>query len=472
MFCFFKLWFWRVSLDHTGGLSDNWRLGQIYCSPVTRSLLLLKWPNIPSHLVTALDVGATHLLPLDDARTQYMSVALIDANHCPGAVMFLWEGYFGSILYTGDFRYHPCMVMGGPLARPSLVVDTLLLDNTYLQPSFQFPSQHEAVEELLQQLQAMPQYRQYTVLVGVDTLGKERLLIDLALRLGTRVEVSAERWASLKAIHEAGGFDDDTFGVFFRDDAAPPADIGGPLLVLSSRNGLGMALGERKQRMLAQNPKCTPLVLGVIPTGWVHATVDKRQKYGDRVQVLRVPYSIHSSYSEILELVAQVKPTRVVPIVPNSPCPFEVLQPLLANRPLPEVVIPAGIFAKKEEVVQRTPKEVAVDEIPMDEKKPIMDALPIVQKPITKPRGGARFIVSTEKAARIAADVKTKLTGMSSLQKQARVEVVNDVDPDERFGRRTKRQMLQIYESTSSILSAREDNIDLDDIDDPEEHNH
>ncbi len=33
-----------------------------------------------------------------------MTVTVIDANHCPGAVMLLFDGYFGRILYTGDFR--------------------------------------------------------------------------------------------------------------------------------------------------------------------------------------------------------------------------------------------------------------------------------------------------------------------------------------------------------------------------------
>lgn len=47
-----------------------------------------------------------------------MTVTLMDANHCPGSVMFLFEGYFGTILYTG-----------GPPRNPSrfLSLDTAFL---------------------------------------------------------------------------------------------------------------------------------------------------------------------------------------------------------------------------------------------------------------------------------------------------------------------------------------------------------
>ena len=42
-------------------------------------------------------------LPCPEPLT--VCVTAIDANHCPGAAMFIFEGYFGKILYTGDFRY-------------------------------------------------------------------------------------------------------------------------------------------------------------------------------------------------------------------------------------------------------------------------------------------------------------------------------------------------------------------------------
>jgi DNA cross-link repair 1B protein len=34
-----------------------------------------------------------------------VSVILYDANHCPGSVMMLFEGYMGIILHTGDMRF-------------------------------------------------------------------------------------------------------------------------------------------------------------------------------------------------------------------------------------------------------------------------------------------------------------------------------------------------------------------------------
>lgn len=51
--------------------------------------------------IRALEVGESHVLPLDEMGRETMTVTLMDANHCPGSVMFLFEGYFGTILYTG-----------------------------------------------------------------------------------------------------------------------------------------------------------------------------------------------------------------------------------------------------------------------------------------------------------------------------------------------------------------------------------
>ncbi len=62
-------------------------------------------PQVPSKYVHALEVNDSQALSLDPAGKETITVTLIDANHCPGAVMFLFTGYFGTILYTADFRY-------------------------------------------------------------------------------------------------------------------------------------------------------------------------------------------------------------------------------------------------------------------------------------------------------------------------------------------------------------------------------
>ena len=52
---------------------------------------------------------------MDREHKEQMTVRLIYADHCPGAVMFLFEGYFGTILHTGDFRFNSSMIEESPL---------------------------------------------------------------------------------------------------------------------------------------------------------------------------------------------------------------------------------------------------------------------------------------------------------------------------------------------------------------------
>ena len=64
-------------------------------------------------------MGCAEIVYLDEERQEQMTLTALDANHCPGAVMFLIEGYFGTILHTGDFRFTPDMVHTGTLAQYS-----------------------------------------------------------------------------------------------------------------------------------------------------------------------------------------------------------------------------------------------------------------------------------------------------------------------------------------------------------------
>ena len=69
-----------------------------------QDLLLDKYDLDPATVV-ALEIDETTLLPLNRSKTQQFSVTVIDANHCPGSAMFVFQGYFGTICYTGDFKF-------------------------------------------------------------------------------------------------------------------------------------------------------------------------------------------------------------------------------------------------------------------------------------------------------------------------------------------------------------------------------
>ncbi|KAI7981198.1 5' exonuclease Apollo [Camellia lanceoleosa] len=71
----------------------------------------------------------------------------------PGAVMYLFRGEFGCMLYTGDFRWETTSKraeIGKSMLLSALgndKVDILYLDNTYCNPSYSFPSREVIAQQ-------------------------------------------------------------------------------------------------------------------------------------------------------------------------------------------------------------------------------------------------------------------------------------------------------------------------------------
>lgn len=84
----YSTWFFHASADYQG-LTKSFCHGKIYCSSVTAKLVNMKigipWDNIK-------------ILPLNQRiNIAGIDVTCFDANHCPGAIIILFEPSNGKV---------------------------------------------------------------------------------------------------------------------------------------------------------------------------------------------------------------------------------------------------------------------------------------------------------------------------------------------------------------------------------------
>lgn len=108
-----------------------------------------------------------------------------------GSVMFMFEGYFGRILHTGDMRFNESLIVNNPILFPvekrnkelmkcSIPIDECIFDNTYCDPIFKFPRRDKACELLVEIIEKNMNIPNVRFLICVDSLGKEELLVFLS----------------------------------------------------------------------------------------------------------------------------------------------------------------------------------------------------------------------------------------------------------------------------------------------------
>ncbi|CAI0450960.1 unnamed protein product [Linum tenue] len=295
--------------DHYAGLYPNWSHGIIFCSQITADLVT-RVLRIPKQFVFPLPLRETALLDGSE-------VTLVDANHCPGAVQFLFKvpaksstTGFEMYVHTGDFRYISSMSEDA-LLRGFIGCDAVFLDTTYCNPKYVFPAQDEAVDYVVSVIDSVRKEcldKRVLFLIATYVIGKERILLETARRCKTKVLVDGKKMEVLRVLGygETEGFTED---VLESDVHVVGWNVLGETWPYFRPNFVKMAeiMAERGYSR----------VVGFVPTGWTYEV--KRNKFAvrtkDSCEVHLVPYSEHSNYDELREYVKLLRPKRVIPTV-------------------------------------------------------------------------------------------------------------------------------------------------------------
>lgn len=270
-----------------------------------------------------------------------MTVTLVDANHCPGSVMFHFEGSFGQMLYTGDFKYSHDLYRNLSAAVPHLHVDHLYFDNTNWNKG-NLSSREEAIDNIINIIENHPGHR---ILIGLYHVGKEYLLESISNELSTPISVSRKRHRVLKLVGFKGK--------------------------VTTGNDSDIRVVDRwaVKKELELSVKDRPSV-AIIPSGYV------RKDESENPNIFTVPLSDHSSHDELCNFINIIKPKCITgitnysdrlyskvnvsnhrKIISQTLKPFRVLKRLLNKRRLPKSSIDyedEECNRRKKEFQQRT----------------------------------------------------------------------------------------------------------------------
>ena len=178
------------------------------CSAEAEKSALQKWMKKefeeevnPENIIFTSDVC------LFEDEKRVIQVDVIDANHCPGACLFLYHFYhlrerefslFYKTLYTGDFRNYDGLVSNTPLSKYALGspdrLDLIYVDNTYRNIADSLPSQDLVVDSINHMLDLYWKKKilsnEIVVCVCIYIIGKEKVWLGIAKHFNIKAYVT------------------------------------------------------------------------------------------------------------------------------------------------------------------------------------------------------------------------------------------------------------------------------------------
>ncbi|KAF4377152.1 uncharacterized protein LOC115714350 [Cannabis sativa] len=303
--------------DHSTGITAHFSF-PIYSTSLTKALLLQLFPKLHHSMFVEIEVGQSIIV--DDSHDSF-TVTAFDANHCPGAVMFLFEGKFGNILHTGDCRLTPeCLqnlpekYLGKRGRKPSCQLDFVFLDCTFGRFLRPMPSKHLATQQVVSCIWKHPDAT--IVYLTCDLLGQEEILSAVSRTFGSKIYV--DKAANPECFH--------SFSL-----TAPEIISQDPSTRFHLFDGFPKLSERAKAKLMEAQANLMPEPLIIRPSSQWYACEDdgsasldeKRRKYRmneavrDQFGVWHVCYSMHSSRQELEWALQLLAPKWVISTTPS-----------------------------------------------------------------------------------------------------------------------------------------------------------
>ncbi|XP_047134909.1 DNA cross-link repair 1A protein isoform X1 [Hydra vulgaris] len=285
--------------DHYKGLSKKFS-GKVYCSKITANLVISQLHVCQDNVVV---LPMNQLIRLGDVH-----LTLLDANHCPGSVMFLFEFNNKRILHVGDFRVHEDMLRNEKLCK--IPINELYLDTTYCDPTYIFPPQNEIIDFVVKTARSFLQKNTKTLIVcGTYTIGKERVFYSLANELCLKIGVTKEKMKILKCLESK--------------DLESKLTLDYNIAQVHVLPLFGINIKKLNDHMEVYKKYGYNHILAFKPTGWTYnasfKTInDISPVTSGNITIYSVPYSEHSSFAELKSFVQVIRPNKIIPTVNNG----------------------------------------------------------------------------------------------------------------------------------------------------------
>jgi len=224
---------------------------------------------------------------INTVRGGTLTCTFISANHCPGAAIILYTpSPTPNVVnvHCGDMRYQPSMLEECLKKRKEgQRFGEVFLDTTYGLPKYTFPPQATVITSVSSRVSSELQREgvRTLVLLSCYSIGKEKLLKDVAIRLGRELYVTERKARMLKCVMDGSSTPPD-------DQNASPND----LVRYTTRNPKGSPIhvipmnvaGEMFPFFIPDYRACADYadtktggvkydrVVAFIPTGWANAS--------------------------------------------------------------------------------------------------------------------------------------------------------------------------------------------------------